>query len=99
MHCATISHTSGRRSAGRSAPLSKPTSTAPTRVGSAQSDAIAKESQNPKEFNEAQKVVAVFGFAMNEQQKVTVSNTSKKVCWDYRKGHCKYGDLCKYAHV
>ncbi|KAK8804576.1 hypothetical protein WA588_004786 [Blastocystis sp. NMH] len=81
------------------APLSKPTSTAPMRVGSAQSDAIAKESQNPKEFNEAQKVVAVFGSAMNEQQKVTVSNTSKKVCWDYRKGHCKYGDLCKYAHV
>lgn len=79
--------------------MSKPTPAAPTRVGSAQSDAIAKESQNPKEFNEAQKVVAVFGSAMNEQQKVTVSNTSKKVCWDYRKGHCKYGERCKYAHV
>ena len=79
--------------------MSKPTPAASTRVGSAQSDAIAKESQNLKEFNEAQKVVAVFGSAMNEQQKVTASNTSKKVCWDYRKGHCKYGDRCKYAHV
>lgn len=66
--------------------MSKPTSTAPMRVGSAQSDAIAKDPRNPKEFNEAQKVVAVFGSAMNEQQKVTVSNTSKKVCWELQKG-------------
>lgn len=44
-------------------------------------------------------MVAVFGSAMDEQQKVTASNTSKKVCWDYKRGYCKYGDRCKYAHV
>lgn len=50
------------------------------------------------EFSEVQKVVAVFGSEMKSDNVVRASNSKKKVCWDYRKGYCKYGDKCKYSH-
>ncbi|KNB43907.1 hypothetical protein JH06_2493 [Blastocystis sp. subtype 4] len=54
--------------------------------------------QSPPEFSEVQKVLTVFGSEMKSDNVVKASNSRKKVCWDYRKGYCKYGDKCKYSH-
>ncbi|XP_064094704.1 uncharacterized protein LOC135207010 [Macrobrachium nipponense] len=35
---------------------------------------------------------------MTENPKDVVEINGKKICWNYRKGRCKFGHNCKYAH-
>lgn len=57
-----------------------------------------EDTRSPPEFDEVQKVLTVFGSEMKSDNVVKASNSKKNVCWDYRRGHCKFGDKCKYSH-
>lgn len=35
---------------------------------------------------------------MTENPKDVLEINGKKICWNYRKGRCKFGHNCKYAH-
>ena len=35
---------------------------------------------------------------MTENPKDVLEINGKKICWSYRKGRCKFGHNCKYAH-
>lgn len=45
------------------------------------------------------KVVQVFGCNMSKDNVVVATSAARKPCPDYRRGHCKYGDRCKFLHA
>ncbi|XP_050719856.1 uncharacterized protein LOC127000317 isoform X4 [Eriocheir sinensis] len=64
-----------------------------------ESDSSASVFFNP--FHKAQedkKTVLEKHVKMTENPKDVLEINGKKICWNYRKGRCKFGHNCKYAH-
>ncbi|XP_071521020.1 uncharacterized protein [Panulirus ornatus] len=62
-------------------------------------DSSASVFFNP--FHKAQedkKLVLEKHVKMTENPKDVMEINGKKICWNYRKGRCKFGHKCKYAH-
>ncbi|KAK8385580.1 hypothetical protein O3P69_016388 [Scylla paramamosain] len=64
-----------------------------------ENDSSASVFFNP--FHKAQedkKTVLEKHVKMTENPKDVLEINGKKICWNYRKGRCKFGHNCKYAH-
>ncbi|MCL4130541.1 UNVERIFIED_CONTAM: hypothetical protein GTU68_034722, partial [Idotea baltica] len=54
---------------------------------------------NPfKKEQEAKKSVLEKHVKLTTNPKDVLEINGKKICWNYRKGRCKFGHKCKYAH-
>lgn len=54
---------------------------------------------NPfQKAQEDKKLVLEKHVKMTENPKDVLEINGKKICWNYRKGRCKFGHNCKYAH-
>lgn len=63
------------------------------------SQTIPAAKPHSEAFSEVDKVVQVFGCNMSKDNMVVATSAARKPCPDYRRGHCKYGDRCKFLHA